>query len=47
VRRQLELKFGVLGASVLSSLESADELTIERYAERIITAASLAEVLND
>ncbi|MGE5787122.1 MAG: Rpn family recombination-promoting nuclease/putative transposase [Myxococcales bacterium] len=47
VRRQMELKFGSLTADALVRLESADECALERYAERVITATSLAEVLSD
>jgi predicted transposase YdaD len=45
LRRQLELKFGALSANAIARLESADEPALERYAERVIMAATLADVL--
>jgi hypothetical protein len=47
VRRLVELKFGTMTADTLSRLDGADESALERYAERTITATSLAEVLSD
>lgn len=47
VQRQLELKFGVLTSEASARVEMADEQTLERYAERVITAPSLAEVFAD
>lgn len=45
LRRQLELKFGALSADAIAQLESADEPALERYAERVILAAKLSDVL--
>jgi predicted transposase YdaD len=47
VRRQLELKFGPLSDDSLSRLDAADEDGLERYAERVLTAATINEVLCD
>lgn len=47
VRRQLELKFGALPTDAVSRLDSADESTLEQYAERFVTATSLSEVLGN
>ena len=47
VRRQLELKFGVLPKDVVTRLDAADESALERYAERFVTATSLSEVLGN
>ena len=47
VRRLLELKFGSLSQEVVSLLDSADEATLERYAERLLTAATVAEVFGE
>lgn len=47
VRRLLEVKFGALSDSAIARLESADEAALERYAERVITAKSVSEVLSD
>jgi predicted transposase YdaD len=47
LRRQLELKFGALSADAIAQLESADEPTLERYAERVITATVLSDVFGN
>ena len=47
LRRQLELKFGALSADAIAQLESADEATLERYAERVITATVLSDVFGN
>jgi flagellar biosynthesis/type III secretory pathway protein FliH len=44
VRRQLETKFGVLDATLVARLAAADLATLDRYAERLLTAASLDDV---
>jgi predicted transposase YdaD len=44
LRKQLELRFGTLDQSVLQRLEAADEETLDRYVERVLTASSLDEV---
>jgi predicted transposase YdaD len=45
VLRQLQLKFGTVGPSERAVVEAADLETLDRYAERVLTAMSLAEVL--
>ena len=45
VVKQLQLKFGVLPAPERAILDRADLETLERYAERVLTAARLADVL--
>jgi hypothetical protein len=45
VLKQLQLKFGAVGPSERAIVEAADLDTLERYAERVLTAASLADVL--
>ncbi|HEY5955827.1 MAG TPA: hypothetical protein VIV60_04710 [Polyangiaceae bacterium] len=47
VRRLLELKFGALPTGAVSLLDAADETTLERYAERFVTATSLSDVLGN
>jgi hypothetical protein len=47
LRRQLELKFGALSADAIAQLESADEPTLERYAERVITATVWSDVFGN
>ena len=46
IRRLLDEKFGPLGAASLTQLDAADHAALERYADRILTARSLAEVLD-
>jgi predicted transposase/invertase (TIGR01784 family) len=46
-RRLLEKKFGPLSDSTIIRLEAADHATVEQYADRVLTATSLAEVLNE
>ena len=46
VRRQLDKKFGPLGAAALARLDAADHVALERYADRVLTASSLAKVLD-
>ena len=45
VRRQLELRFGALDQTVVQRLESSDEAALERFAERLLTAHTVEEVL--
>ena len=47
VRRQLEARFGELPAEAIARLGKADAVTVERWSLRILTAASVAEVLTD
>jgi predicted transposase YdaD len=47
VRRQIELKFGELDSITLARLEAADERTLERYIERVLTASSVGEMLGE
>ncbi len=47
LQRQLELKFGPASAEVLARLETADDVMMARYAERVITAVSIDDVLKD
>ncbi len=46
VRRQLDKKFGPLGAATLAQLDAADHAVLERYADRILTARSIEDVLD-
>jgi hypothetical protein len=41
VQRQIELKFGPLDSRGLSKLNTADDATLERYGERVLTATSV------
>jgi hypothetical protein len=43
VRRQIELKFGALDADALAHLDAADETTLVRMGERVLTATSIEE----
>jgi len=45
--RQLRIRFGELPAAALGCIEAAESATLERWGERVLTAASLAEVLED
>lgn len=45
VRRQLELRFGALDHAVVQRLDSSDEAALERFAERLLTAHTVEEVL--
>ena len=47
LRRQLSLRFGELDEAVLTRLESADAASLDRYAERILTASSVEELFAD
>jgi predicted transposase YdaD len=47
VRRQIELKFGPLAPSDLARLDAADEAALARYADRVLTATSVEDVLVD
>ena len=47
VLKQLQLKFGSIGPRERAIVEVADLETLERYAERVLTATSLEEVLAD
>jgi predicted transposase/invertase (TIGR01784 family) len=45
VLKQLQLKFGAIGPRERAIVDAADLETLERYAERVLTATSLEEVL--
>ncbi|MEZ4300158.1 MAG: DUF4351 domain-containing protein [Polyangiaceae bacterium] len=45
VLRQLERRFGSLPPEALTRIKEASSAEIERWADRILTAATLAEVL--
>ena len=45
IRHQFRLKFGVLSDEVLARVESADAATLDRWEERILTAATLDDSL--
>ena len=45
VRKQLELRFGALDPAAVQRLESSDEAALERFAERVLTARTVEEVL--
>jgi len=45
--RQLRARFGELPADVVSRVEGAEVGTIERWGERVLSAKSLAEVLDE
>ncbi len=47
LRKQFGLRFGELNEATLKRLESADEESLDRYAERILTASSLDELFAD
>jgi flagellar biosynthesis/type III secretory pathway protein FliH len=47
VRKQLMLRFGELPADAEQRLERASLARLERWAERVLTADSLAAVLTD
>ena len=47
VIRQLTLRFGELPAAVRSRLDAADADQLSTWAERLVTASSLEEVLGD
>lgn len=47
VRRQIELKFGPLDSRGMSRLDAADDVTLERYAARVLTATSVEEALGE
>jgi hypothetical protein len=47
VRRQIELKFGLLASDAIARLECADDASLERYTERVLTAMSIGEVLGE
>jgi predicted transposase/invertase (TIGR01784 family) len=46
IRRLLDKKFGPLCAATLAQLDVADHAALERYADRVLTARSLEEVLD-
>jgi len=46
IRRLLDKKFGPLGAASLTQLDAADHAALQRYADRVLTANSVAEVLD-
>jgi predicted transposase YdaD len=45
--RLLRARFGELPAAALRRIEAAESATLERWGERVLTAGSLAEVLED
>ena len=45
--RQLRLRFGPLPEDMLQRVRAADEATLDIWAERILTAATLSEVLTE
>ncbi|MFW5925093.1 MAG: Rpn family recombination-promoting nuclease/putative transposase [Myxococcota bacterium] len=45
LRRQLERRFGTLAPHVIQRFETATEAELERWAERVLTATTLDEVL--
>lgn len=45
LRKQLELRFGPLDAADLARLEAADVDSLDRSAERVLTATTVNEVL--
>ena len=47
LRKLLELRFGTPDQAVLTRLDAADETTLDRYVERVLTASSLDEVFAD
>jgi hypothetical protein len=47
VLKQLQLKFGAIGPRERAIVDAADLETLERYAERVLTATSLDDVLAD
>jgi hypothetical protein len=44
--RQLRTRFGDLPAAVVSRIEAAELTDLERWGERILSARTLAEVLD-
>lgn len=44
--KQLKLKFGAFPSSYLSLIQSANQKTIERWAEKILTASTLEDVFD-
>jgi hypothetical protein len=46
IRTQLQQRFGPLSESVITRIGAADQATLELYVERVVTAGSLAEVLD-
>ena len=47
LRKHLSLRFGELNEATLTRLESADAASLDRYAERILTASSVEELFAD
>lgn len=47
VLKLLRLKFGELDDAVQARIAAADEATLDRYAERVLSADSIAAVLAD
>ena len=45
--RQLTAKFGKLDPDVLERVEQADVPTLDRLAEKVLTASSLTDVFDD
>ena len=45
--RMLRARFGELSASVLGRVESAEVAVVERWSDRVLSAASVAEVLDE
>jgi hypothetical protein len=47
VRRQIEMKFGALDTAAIARLEAADDASLSRYIERVLTATNVGEVLGE
>ncbi|MBN2196120.1 MAG: Rpn family recombination-promoting nuclease/putative transposase [Polyangiaceae bacterium] len=47
VLKQLRIKFGPLDEATQARVAAADDATLDRYAERVLSAATLAAVLED
>ena len=45
LRRQMQLKFGLLSDGVQEALETMDAAALEAATDRVLTAASVAEVI--
>lgn len=45
VLRQLHLKFSTVSPAARAIVEAADAVSLERYAERVLTAGSAEDVL--
>jgi predicted transposase YdaD len=47
LRKQLSLKFGQLDTATWDRIEAADEAALERFTERVLSASTLDEVLEN